>query len=121
MARPPVGRIVVAVLFAVTGLNALRQAVPWFGEHEPPSLAAMQALVGITALATAWGSWTGARWASLAAIAWGLAAAILLALVPFVLQLPPEARGGIWAGCAFAMVIAVGTAWYLRHSTTTRS
>ena len=118
MARPTVGRIVVAVLFAITGLNALRQAVPWFGEHAPPVLAAMQAVVGITALATAWGSWTGARWASLAAIAWGLSGAILLALVPFVLQLPLEARGGIWAGCVFAVLIAVVVAWYLRGAAT---
>lgn len=112
--RPSAGRIAVTVLFAIAGLDALRQVVL---EHDPAVLATLQAVVGVLALATAWGSWKGTRWSPASAIAWGIVTAGMLFALPSILDLPPEARGGIRVGSAIVLCIGFGIAWYLRRAT----
>ena len=47
--------------------------------QQQPTLRALQAVVGVLALATTWGAWTGPRWSDAAATAYGFAAAAMVA------------------------------------------
>lgn len=109
---------VFVVLALVAGTQVVRAALGRSGD--PRALTALQALVCLTGAATAWGSWAGRRWAAGAAALHGIATAGLpLALAP-LLDLPPEARGGLWAAAASALLLALGTAWYLRRALAAR-
>jgi hypothetical protein len=106
-----------AVVFVLFALNALGQvvAVPLGHSDDPPMLTALQAAIGLAGLLAAWGTWTAARWAPVAAIAYGVVTASMLVALPMLLGLPPEARNGIWSGAAAAFVFSVWSAWYLRR------
>jgi hypothetical protein len=117
MHRRPRGRIVPAVVFGVLGLNAWAQvALVLLGRtSRPPALVALQALIGAAAAAAVWGSWTGARWAPGAALAWGLVSAGMLVALGPLLALPADVRPGLWTGAAWVLAGALGAAWYLRR------
>jgi hypothetical protein len=83
--------------------------------NDPPALVALQTLVGATGAAAAWGSWTGARWATAAALLYGVATAGLLAALTPILGLPADARGGLLRAAAGVLVFAAAAAWYLRR------
>lgn len=111
---------VLSVLFGILALNAWVQVVLALVDEsrDPSSLAVLQFLVGAAAAAAAWGSWRGRRWAPLAAIAYGaVTAALLLSLDP-LLDLGPDARGGLWTGAVFVLLFGVVAAWYLRRALT---
>jgi hypothetical protein len=112
--RPPVGQIIVAVLFALLSLNAFLEVV---SSDSPPMLRALQALVGATAAATAWGAWTAARWSPVLATLYGLTAGGMVASLGPMLDMPVEERGGLWIGGGIILLFAVGCAWFLRRST----
>jgi len=110
-------RAALAVLFVLLGLNAWTQvALDLTGNGgEPPPLIALQALVGASAAAAAWGTWRNARWASVACVLYGLVTAGMLAALPPLLDLPAEAGPGIWSGAALVLLFALSVAWYLRR------
>jgi hypothetical protein len=111
-------RAALAVVFAVLALNAWVQvALALLGRSDDPlELRLLQTVVGLAAAAAAWGSWTGARWAPAAALLYGLVTAgMLVALVP-LLDLGPDARGGLWTGAAAVLIFGLWAAWYLRRT-----
>lgn len=112
--RPPVGRIIVAALFAFLAVNAFMEAV---GSDSPPALRALQAVVAATAAATTWGAWTGARWSPVLAALYGLIAGGMVVSLGPMLDMPVEERGGLWIGGAMILVFALLCAWYLRRAT----
>ena len=115
---PLIGAKVVAVLFGLLGLNALNELLSMVrGTSDGPvELAALQAVVGLTATATAIGAWIGARWAPAVAAVYGvIAAAMVVALGP-LLEMPAEERGGLLIGAAIVLGFALVCAWYLRRA-----
>jgi hypothetical protein len=109
-----IGRIIIALLFALLTVNALMEA---FDADSPPMLRALQALSGALALATTWGAWSGARWSYAAATAYGFVAAGMVASLGLMLDMPMEERGGLWIGAAVILVFALACAWFLRRMT----
>ena len=118
MTRRPRGRIVVAVIFSLFALNAWAQVADnlIFGSSDPATLTLLQALVGSTALLAALGSWWGAPWAPAAALAYGVATAVMLVLLGPLLDLRQEETRGVWMGAMSIALLSVGLAWYLRRS-----
>ena len=116
-ASPPrrsIGRILIAVIFALLAVNALMEA---FGSDSPPALRALQALVGALAVATTWGAWSGARWSYAAATAYGFVAGGMIAALGPLLDMPVEERDGLWVGAAVILVFSLACAWFLRRMT----
>jgi len=72
--------------------------------------------IGLTSLAAARGSWTGARWAPVAALLSGLSTATMLVALAPLLDLPADSRGGLWVGAAAVQAFGLGAAWYLRRA-----
>jgi hypothetical protein len=116
--RHPRGRVVLAAVFALLALNALVQAalVPLGHSDDPPALTALQAVVGAAAVAAAWGSWTGTRWAPWAALLYGLVTAGMLAALGPLVALDADARRGVWIGAAVMLAFGLWAAWYLRRT-----
>lgn len=111
-------RHVLAALFVLLGANAWVQVLlALFGEgDDPPALMLFQTAVGAAAAAAAWGAWRGERWAPLASVVYGVVTAgMLVALAP-ILDLPPDARPGLWSGAALVLLFALAIAWYLRRA-----
>jgi hypothetical protein len=100
----------------VLALNAWAQVLLrlFHFSDDPPLLVAMQLVVGAAAALTVWGTWRSTRWASLAALAYGVFGAALLASLAPLLLLPPDARGGLWTGAAVVLLFGLWSAWYLR-------
>lgn len=111
MARRPLS-IILSVVFGLLTLAAWGQVLQRAGD--PPTLTALQFVIGLTAALTTWGSWRRTRWASGAAIAYGVTTAGMLVALPSLLGLAGEARMGIWTGAAASMVFAVACAAYFR-------
>jgi peptidoglycan/LPS O-acetylase OafA/YrhL len=113
------GRTILAVAFALLAANAWAQvALVALGHSDDPgALTTLQALIGLSAVAAAWGSWAGRRWAPGAAVAYGLITGGMIASLGPLLDLEPDARGGLWVGGAAVLVLAIGCAWYLRRTT----
>jgi hypothetical protein len=114
----PRGRVVLALVFALFALNAWVQVAlaPLGRTSDPGALTLFQALVGTAAAAAAWGSWAGTRWAPWAALLYGLLTAGMLVAVGPLLDLPADARHGIWIGAAVFMLFAAISAWYLHRA-----
>ena len=112
--RRSIGRIIVAVLFALLTVNALKEAV-W--SDSPPALRALQAIVAAAGGATAWGAWIGARWSAALALIYGLIAGGMVVSLGPMLEMPVEERGGLWIGGAMILVFSLICAWYLRRAT----
>jgi lysozyme family protein len=116
--RRPWGRIVLALVFAFFGINAFAQAVsvPLGDSSDPVVLAVLQTLVGAAGLATAFGSWTGRRWAPIAALAYGVITGGMIASLGLILALPKDEWPGLYAGGASVLTVGLVSAWYLRRS-----
>lgn len=116
--RRPVGRTVLAVVFALLGLSAWWQVVGDLMDrsNEPLMITGLQLIVGATALATAWGSWVGARWAPVLALLYGVITGGMVASLGRILDLPADARQGLWTGTAVIAVFSLLSAWWLRRS-----
>jgi len=91
--RPPLGRQVLAVVFALLALSAWWEVVnDVMGTNDSPRiLAGWQAIVGTIGAAAAWGGWIGARWAPLFAVLYGVVAGAMVASLRPILDLPAEA------------------------------
>jgi len=111
-----IGTRIVAVLFALLGLNAINELLDMISGSSdgPVTLAALQAVVGLTAIATAFGAWTGARWAPVIATVYGLIAGAMIVSLGPLLEMPAEERGGLLVGGAIVLGFALVCAGYLR-------
>jgi hypothetical protein len=116
--RRPLGRTLLAVVFALLALNAWWQVIRDLGgmSTEPRVLTGWQALCGVLAVAAAWGSWAGARWTPAVAVLYGVVAGAMVAALGPILDLPPESQSGLWTGTAIILVFALFSAWWLRRS-----
>jgi hypothetical protein len=114
----PRGRTVLAVVFALLALSAWWQVVnDVTGANDSPRiLTFLQAIVGATAAAAAWGSWIGARSAPLFAVLYGVIAGGMVASLGPMLDLPAESRNGLWMGATIVFVFGIVSAWWLRRS-----
>ena len=112
--RRTVGQIIVAALFALLAVNALQEVV-W--SDSPTVLRILQAIVGSTAAATAWGAWRGARWSPVLAALYGLIAGGMVVSLGPMLGMPVEERGGLWIGSGIILLVSLVCAWYLRRVT----
>ena len=112
------GTVVLAIAFTLFALNALAQvALALVGRSDDPAaLSLLQVAIGLTSLAAARGSWTGARWAPVAALIYGLSTATILAALGPLLDLSADARGGLWVGAGGVLAFGLGAAWYLRRA-----
>jgi hypothetical protein len=112
------GRVVLAVVFVLFALNAWMQVVlvPLGRSGDPPALTLLQSVVGTAAAIAAWGSWRGTRWAPWAALAYGIVTAGMLAVLGPLLELPMDARRGIWWGAAVMLLFGGFAAWYLQRT-----
>jgi hypothetical protein len=103
--------IILSVVFGLLTLNAWGQVLlkVLSRSDDPPMLTWLQVGIGLTGAATAWGSWSRARWAWGSAIAYGVMSASMLTTLPSLLRLPPEARPGDmdWRRCRYAVCVAV--------------
>jgi O-antigen ligase len=110
--------VVLSVLYVLLAVNGLGQALLAVLPHasEPRALAVMQLVVGTLASAVAWGCWRMRRWTSFAAIAYGIATGAMIASLGPLLDLPPEARGGLWVGAVTVLLFGLLTAWLVRRA-----
>lgn len=114
MRHRPLGRFLSAI-FGVLALAAWSEVIlVFFGSENPPTLVSLQLSIGLAAAATSWGSWRRARWAPIAAIAYGILTAILLLALPTLLELPAESRPGLRTGAAAVSLLAILSAAYFR-------
>jgi hypothetical protein len=106
-------RVLGVVFMLLAAQDLIQVADVAAGESDEPQMLVLEHLVcGVVAVTAAVGLWRGARWASYAALGWGICtAALLLTLTP-LLDLPPESRSGMWAGVAGVLVFVVLVAWY---------
>ena len=113
------GRIVVAVLYAVLAAAAANEAFLIFtgSDDSPRAIGSLQAVVAAAGFAAAWGSWSGARWAFIAALAYGVTVCTLLLSLGPILDLGADERGGIMVGAAIMAAVSLAAAWYLRRAT----
>jgi hypothetical protein len=113
--RRPIGRIVLAIVFALFAILAWLQVVfvPLELTGDPLVLTLLQALMGIAASAAAWGSWAGRRWAPWAALLYALVTAGMLIVLGPLLGLPPESRGGMRIGAVTVVLLGLAAGWYL--------
>jgi hypothetical protein len=113
------GSIILVVVFTLFGLNAWVQVINAIigGSDDPTALVILQTLVGTAGIAAAWATWSGARWAPVAAMTYGVVTAAMLASLGPLLDLAAEETRGIWIGAVAALLFGLWAGWYLRRST----
>jgi Kef-type K+ transport system membrane component KefB len=117
----PFARWAVAGLLAASAVNAFYQALNEARDivtraPEPlPALMLFQFAVGVLATASAVGVWRRSSWSHHAIIAWGLVAAVFVAMLEFLLNLGSDSRAGLLSGAATVLVIAALLAWFARR------
>lgn len=112
------GSIILVVIFTLFGLNAWVQVLNAIigGSDDPTALVVLQTLVGTAGIAAAWGAWSGARWAPVAAVSYGVVTAAMLASLGPLLDLATAEMRGIWSGAAGVLLFGLWAGWYLRRS-----
>jgi hypothetical protein len=111
------GSIVVAVVFLLLAANALGQVgFRALGRSSDSlTLSVWQAMIGLVALAAAHGAWHRSNWGPAAAVLYGVVTGTMIALLGPMLDLPEEARRGLWMSGAIVLLIGISLGWYLRH------
>ncbi len=106
-----------AVIYALLALNAWAQVVlvPLGRSGDPLLLTALQFLIGAAAAVAAWEIWSAAKWAPGAILIHGFITAGMLASLGPMLDLPGDARPGLWVGAAAVILWSLVFAWYLRR------
>jgi hypothetical protein len=112
--RRSLAQILIAAIFVLLALNAVRET---FWSDGPPTLRILQALMCLIAAATAWGAWSAARWSSASATLYGFVTAGMLVALEPMLGLPADARGGLWTGAGVVLLFSLACAWFLRRLT----
>ena len=114
-------RVFGAALLAASAVNAFWQAMSEARDivlHSPepmPAMFAFQFAIGVIATVAAVGIWRRASWSHLAIGAWGIAAAVFVALLELLLKLGADARAGLVGGSVVILAIAAAMAWCARR------
>ena len=118
-ARRPVGRILLAIMFAIVAISAWMQVVlvPLALSSDPLVLTLLQAIMGIAATAAAWGSWAGRRWAPWAALVYAVVTAGMLIVLGPLLGLPTKTRHELRLGAISVVLLGLAAGWYLGRNT----
>jgi peptidoglycan/LPS O-acetylase OafA/YrhL len=118
-ARRPVGRILLAIVFAIVAISAWMQVVlvPLALSSDPLVLTLLQAIMGIAATAAAWGSWAGRRWAPWAALVYAVMTAGMLIVLGPLLGLPTKSRHELRLGAVSVVLLGLAAGWYLGRNT----
>lgn len=111
------GRIIVTIFFTILWLNAWVQVAIALagGNSDPLGLRAWQFISGTAAGIAALGAFRLRRWAPLAALAYAVITAAMIASLGRMLDLDEADRGGLLAGAATVLVVCGGAALYLRR------
>ena len=118
-ARRPVGRILLAIVFAIVAISAWMQVVlvPLALSSDPLVLTLLQAIMGIAATAAAWGSWAGRRWAPWAALVYAVMTAGMLIVLGPLLGLPTKSRHELRLVAVSVVLLGLAAGWYLGRNT----
>lgn len=114
--RRRVGLIIGAVLLALLCLNAwaqvFRSLVNW--DDNPPLLVAWQTVSGAIACAAAIGAWRMRSWAPAATVLYGLVTGTMIGMLGSIIDLEPDARGGLALSALVVVCLSLGLAWAVR-------
>ncbi|MDQ6633217.1 MAG: hypothetical protein M3Z10_00470 [Gemmatimonadota bacterium] len=118
-ARRPIGRLLLAIVFALCAISAWMQVVfvPLSLTRDPLVLTLLQAIMGLAATAAAWGSWAGRRWAPWAALLYALVTAGVLIVLGPLLGLSAESRHELRIGSVSVVLLGLAAGWYLGRDT----
>lgn len=113
--RVPVGRFVLVIMFSLISINALREAYlqattsgqRWW------TMLLLQLISGLLALGSVVALLRRARWTKAIIGAWGVFCAAFVASLGALLDLPADARPGLWIGAAVVLVMAGVSVLYL--------
>jgi hypothetical protein len=111
-----VGFVFITAIFALLALNAWGQVAQVVLRRNtmPLALSLLQLVSGAAAYAASVGTFRRRPWAWKAALAWGLITAAMISSLGSLLDLPPEARGGLTLGSLSCLMIGGGLALFLR-------
>ena len=73
--------------------------------------------MGACGAAAAWGSFTGTRWASIAAAAYGVVTASMVVALGPILDLEAAAMKGLWLGAIVILAFGIMSALFLHRIT----
>ena len=114
LTHPPIPRLLLAVLFTVSGFNQLVQVPGEFmGEDALPMLGLLHVIAGVPGVLTAVGAWHATRWAWLAALLWAATTSWLILSLESLLQLSPQDAQGFVPAVIVIACIGTLSAWYL--------
>jgi len=107
--------IVLTAVFLLVSVNAWAQVVLLMlrTSGDLAALTTLQIIIGGSASAAAWGTWSLARWASTAALVYGLSSATMLWALPLVYASSPGMRPDFSMGAVGVAAFAAVSAWYL--------
>jgi len=115
--RRPLAILLLVVFFAVVAASDLWQVAAFLGgvNDEPALLVVLHSIIGLLGAAAALALWRRSPAAVGLIAAWGVLTAALLVSLTVVLDLPPEARPGLWGSAAAVLVAAGLAAGYVRR------
>lgn len=114
--RRRLGLIIGVVLLALLCLNAwaqvFRSLVGW--DDNPPLLIAWQAVSGAIACVAAIGAWRLRSWAPAATVLYGLVTGTMIGMLASIIDLEPDARGGLAVSALVVVCLSLVLAWAVR-------
>lgn len=114
--RRRIGLVIGVVLLALLCLNAwaqvFRSLVGW--DDNPPLLVAWQTVSGAIACVAALGAWRRRPWAPAAAVLYGLVTGTMISMLESIIDLGPEARGGLAVSALVVVCLSLALAWSVR-------
>lgn len=114
--RRRIGLVIGVVLLALLCLNAwaqvFRSLVGW--DDNPPLLVAWQTVSGAIACVAALGAWRRRPWAPAAAVLYGLVTGTMISMLESIIDLGPEARGGLAVSALVVVCLSLVLAWSVR-------
>ena len=114
--RRRIGLIIGVVLLALLCLNAwtqvFRSLVGW--DDNPPLLIAWQAVSGAIACVAAIGAWRLRPWAPAATVLYGLVTGTMIGMLASIIDLEPDARGGLAVSALVVVCLSLVLAWAVR-------
>jgi hypothetical protein len=105
----------IAVVVAALGVQQGYQGVTEL-RFDPWLLTLEYAVVCVTGLIAGYGVWRGRRWGPAALAVNGLTTAVLVVSLEPILNLPAEARRGLWIGAGGIALFTAAAVWYTRRA-----
>jgi hypothetical protein len=114
-ARSPRTARVIAFVLGLFALNAgvqvLAAVVGW--SDDPPLLILLQSACTVVAAAAMVGAWRLRPWSRVATVLYGLVTGGMIVSLSPILELGPDAQGGLNAGGGMTVLIALAMSWGL--------